>query len=105
MNTNAPASCARSLALDEDMTIYHAVVQKMRLLDALDATEQLELDLSAVEQIDTAGVQLLMLVKREAEQRGKTLTISGHRPAIQQTLDFFNLIGAFGDPLVMPAGR
>ncbi len=91
------------LAIGEDMTIYNANAQKTQLLDALFATEHLELDLSRVAEIDTAGLQLLMLVKREAVQHGKNVSISGHSAAVQQVLDFCNLVGAFGDPMVISA--
>jgi anti-anti-sigma factor len=97
--TTAPAR----LALQEDMTIYQAAEQKNRLLAALAGTDHLALDLSGVGDIDTAGLQLLMLVKRESVAQGKTLEISGHSPAVQQTLDFCNLVGVFGDPMVISA--
>jgi anti-sigma B factor antagonist len=99
---NAPSS---RLAIHENMTIYLAEQQKHQLLDALLATQHLELDLSAVTEIDTAGLQLLMLVKREAVQHNKRVTISGHSPAVRQTLDFCNLAGTFGDPMLIPANR
>jgi anti-anti-sigma factor len=91
------------LALHEDMTIYQAAEQKNRLLAALAEARHLALDLSGVAEIDTAGLQLLMLVKREAGRQGKTLEICGHSPAVQQTLDFCNLVGVFGDPMVISA--
>lgn len=100
MNENPITS---RLALTEDLTIYHALEHKEKLLDALAATEKLELDLSSVAEMDTAGLQLLMLVKREALQHGKEVVISGHSPAVQQILDFCDLIGIFGDPVVISA--
>ena len=96
-------SAATRLALREDMTIYQAQPQKERLLAALAATGHLELDLSGVAEMDTAGLQLLILLKREAVQQGRLLTISGHSPRVQHLLDFCNLVGAFGDPMVIPA--
>jgi anti-sigma B factor antagonist len=100
---NAPNTPTQRLAIGEEMTIYNASAQKALLLDALAATEHLELDLSSVAEIDTAGLQLLMLVKREAVQHGKNVSISGHSAAVQQTLDFCNLVGVFGDPMVISA--
>ena len=92
------------LAISEDMTIYHALPQKDLLLEALATTQHLELDLSSVSDMDTAGLQLLMLLKREAERQGKNVTISGHSPTVRQILDFCNLVAVFGDPVVIPAG-
>ena len=92
------------LSLTEDLTIYHALEQKHRLLDALAGTDDLELDLLQVREIDTAGLQLLILLKREAERQGKNVTLSGHSPTVRQILDFCNLVAVFGDPVVIPAG-
>ena len=96
-------STTSRLAITENMTIYLAEPQKHQLLDALAGTQHLELDLSAVAEMDTAGLQLLMLVKREAVQHGKSLTITGHSPTVQQILDFCNLVGVFGDPMLISA--
>lgn len=100
---NAPNTDVSCLAINENMTIYLAEQQKEQLLDALAATQHLELDLSGVAEMDTAGLQLLMLVKREAIQHGKSLSISGHSPTVQQILDFCNLVGVFGDPMLISA--
>ena len=54
-------SANNRLTILEDLTIYNALEQKQQLLDALSATSRLELDLSQVAEIDTAGLQLLIL--------------------------------------------
>ena len=95
-------ACNR-LALAEDLTIYHALEQKPRLIDALDSCDRLELDLSHVVEMDTAGLQLLILAKREAARQGKSLSIVAHSPAVSQTIDFCNLTAFFGDPVVITA--
>lgn len=89
------------LAIAEDLTIYHAQEQKERMSAALETADGLELDLSQVGEIDTAGLQLLIFAKREAARLNKTLTIVAHSPAVHQTLDFCNLVGYFGDPVVI----
>lgn len=91
------------LAIFEEMTIYQAQAQKEQLLAALTETEHLELDLSAVPTMDSAGLQLLILLKREVQEQGKRLTIVGHSTAVQQILDFCNLASTFGDPMVITA--
>ena len=96
-------SANNRLAIREDLTIYHAMAQKQKLLDALSATQALELDLSQVSEIDTAGLQLLILAKREAALQQKALSIVAHSPAVRQTLDFCNLVTFFGDPVIIPA--
>ncbi len=91
------------LAILEELTIYHAMDQKQQLLDALANSQALELDLSQVAEIDTAGLQLLILAKREAGQQSKELSIVAHSPAVRQTIDFCNLAAFFGDPVVISA--
>lgn len=93
------------LALNDDLTIYHALEQKHRLLDALAGTDDLELDLLQVREIDTAGLQLLILLKREAQRAGKHVTIVAHSQAVRSIIDFCNLAVELGDPLVIPAAE
>lgn len=93
----------QTLAIHKDLTIYQAQPLKDELLAGLAAGDRLELDLAGVAEIDTAGLQLLLLVKREAARQNKALAITAHSPAVQQTLDFCNLVGVFGDPMVIPA--
>lgn len=87
-----------------EMTIYRAADLKPALLDALVQGDEIELDLSAVSELDTSGVQLLMLMKREAVAAGKALKLSGHSPAVLEVFELLDLGGWFGDPQVLPAG-
>ncbi len=90
-------------AFTEEFTIYRVAELKPALLAALGEGERLELDLSGVERIDSAGCQLLILAKREASATGKTLAIVAHSPAVQSLIEFYNLAAWFGDPLVVSA--
>ncbi|WP_288022545.1 STAS domain-containing protein [Thauera sp.] len=94
------------IVLAEDMSIYNAAAQKQQLVNALHkAAERLEIDLSGVAEIDTAGFQLLMLVKREARRLGKEAQIIAHSEAVRDVLDFYNMAAEFGDPLLIPANQ
>ena len=93
------------LSLIEDLTIYHALEQKTMLLDALASTTELELDLLEVGDIDTAGLQLLILLKKEAQRAGKRVAIVAHSQAVRSVIDFCNLAAELGDPLVIPAAE
>ena len=85
------------LSLTEDLTIYHALEQKPALLDALAATDELELDLAQVEEIDSAGLQLLILLKKEAQRAGKRLAIVTPSPPVSALIDFCHLAAELGD--------
>ncbi|AFL75934.1 STAS domain-containing protein [Thiocystis violascens] len=89
------------LRLEGEVTIYNAIEIKLRLLETLARAANPEVDLSAVTELDTAGLQLLLLGKQEAARLGKTLRYLNHSPAVVEILDFCNLIGRFGDPVVL----
>jgi len=91
------------LSIIEDLTIYHALEQKQMLLDALAATDELELNLAQVAEMDTAGLQLLVLLKKESQRTGKRVRIVAHSQAVSSVIDFCNMAAEFGDPLVIPA--
>ena len=91
------------LVLTDDLTIYNAATTKEQLLGALTSSDAIELDLSQVGQIDTSGLQLLVLVKQESVKSSKRLNIIAHSPAVRQAIDFCNLASFFGDPVVITA--
>jgi anti-sigma B factor antagonist len=93
------------LVLEGDMTIYNAIETKQRLIEALGDTKELQIDLSAIGEIDTAGFQLLLMIKLEAQRQQKSLRIIGHSPAIRDLFDFYNKVAFFGDPLHIPANE
>ena len=93
----------RRLVIDNDLTIYNALEHKRALIAALDQAQVLELDLGQVGDIDSAGLQVLLLVKRESESADKKMRIVAHSSAVQEFVDFLNVAGYFGDPLVIPA--
>lgn len=91
------------LSITDDLTIYHALELKGRLLDALAQTTHLELNLAQVGAMDTAGLQLLVMLKKEAQRTGKCVDIVAHSEAVSSLVEFCNMAAEFGDPLVIPA--
>lgn len=89
------------LRLEGELTIYTAMDTKQRLLEPLASCQQLEVDLSQVSEIDSAGVQLMLLAKREASALGKDLRFVGHSTIVADVLELYRLTGYFGDPIVM----
>ncbi len=59
-----------------DMTVYTVAEMKEVFLENLKSCKSMELDLSNVSKIDTAGYQLLLLADLEAGQRNKQLSIN-----------------------------
>jgi anti-anti-sigma factor len=89
------------LAVDGDMTIYSALELKDQLLEPLTQCDSMELDLGAVSEIDSAGLQLMVLLKTEARESGKTLSITSHSPAVLDIMELCDLEGFFGDTVLI----
>jgi anti-sigma B factor antagonist len=96
-------SAHKPLCITDDLTIYNALDLKQQLLDALASRKELELNLSQVSEMDSAGLQLLILLKMEAQRAGKSVSIVAHSQAVRAVIEFCNLGARFGDPLVIPA--
>jgi len=88
-----------SISIEGEMTIYRAAELHQTLLAPLDLQSVLSIDLSKVTEIDSAGVQLLLLAKRTAQSRNKELRLVEHSPAVLEVFELLNLATYFGDPL------
>jgi anti-sigma B factor antagonist len=91
-------SAATTLRIEGELTIFRAMELKPVLLPVPPLTE---IDLSGVTDLDTAGVQLLMLAKKAALGEGRELRLVGHSPAVIDVFELLNVAAYFGDHLVM----
>jgi anti-anti-sigma factor len=87
--TKTSTTKVRRIRIEGDMNIYRAQELKSELLGQLQTCRELELDLEEVAELDSAGVQLLVLVERDAKRHGKTVRLVAHSPA---TLETFTLL-------------
>lgn len=101
MSAESSAAAPARLALEGEMTIYRAAELKPMLLEALRCAPRLEVDLSGVTELDTAGLQVLMLAKQTAAADGRELRLTGHSPAVVEVFDMLDLGGFFGDALLI----
>ncbi len=92
-----------TLTIEGPLCIYTAVDNKLRLMEALHRSAALEVDLSRVDEFDSAGFQLLVLVRREGLRLGRAVRLCGHSAAVRDVLVFFNFDAYFGEPMVLPA--
>lgn len=92
------------LVLEGPLGIYNAQERKQQLMDALQSAGGLALDLSRVDEIDTAGVQLLILARRESRQQGKPLTLLSPSAAVRDVLSFYYLNDYLGVPVESAGG-
>ncbi|GGM30879.1 lipid asymmetry maintenance protein MlaB [Dactylosporangium sucinum] len=77
------------ISVDGELTVMNAAEQHERLLRAL-GDSPLEVGLAGVTELDTAGLQVLLLLSREAARRGVAVSFAGHSPAV---LDVLELVG------------
>jgi anti-anti-sigma factor len=90
------------VALSGEMTIYTASEIKSALAAEMVEIETLEIDLAAVSEMDTAGLQLMLIAKRLP---GKDVRFVNHSQAALRLIDLANLGGALGDPLFIAAAH
>ena len=87
------------LQIQGSMTLARATELRDAVRDAVERQPSpVEFDLSDVTDIDTAGVQLLLLAKRMAEAEDKGLRLVGQSATVLQTLQLLRLDGLFGSP-------
>ena len=92
---------ASRIEIKGELSIFTAAALRQQLLDALEHETDVEVDLSAVSEMDSAGMQLMVAAKREAGLRSKSLRFTGHSPAVFDILELCDLSGHLGDPLLI----
>ena len=77
------------------LTIYAVSEARDKLLKPLAKCEQMELNLSGVTEFDTAGFQLLTLLKRECLAAGIPFRVKDNSHAIEEVLDMYRYTDQF----------
>jgi anti-sigma B factor antagonist len=92
-DTSAVAGC---LYLAGDLTVYRAAEVHAQLRGQLEKDPTLALDLDAVTEVDTAGIQVLLVADREARSRGGQLRLLRPSQAVLEVMEILNLRQLFG---------
>lgn len=87
------------LRIEADLTIHRVAALAPALLAALPGDGPLVLDMSAVARIDTAGIQLLLLLQREAQARGRSFALHAPGPAASELACFYGVQQLLGGAL------
>ena len=95
IHTTRDGSAMVRVTVVGSMTIYEAAEHKAELLAALADAAELEVDLGGVDEADTAGLQLLLLTRREADRAGQPLRIASLSPVMSEVLQRYGLQAAF----------
>ena len=90
-------SASNVIAIGGELTIYRAAELKPLLLAALPGTGPIELNLAEVSEVDTAGLQLLMLLRREAQALGRALHLRSPSLAMVEAFELLDLAAWFGE--------
>jgi anti-anti-sigma factor len=89
------------LEIKGELNIFTAAELRLQLLEAIATGTELDVDLSQVSEIDSAGLQLMIAAKRDAAVRNLTLNFTGHSPAVFDALELCKLSGLLGDPVLI----
>ncbi|WP_039441875.1 STAS domain-containing protein [Vibrio navarrensis] len=93
------------VSIQDELTIYSAAEMKQALFEALCQFNSLDVDLEAIQEIDMAGVQLLLMLRNESVRLEKKVQLTKHSPAVIDVLETLNLVATLGDPILLPAGE
>ena len=90
------------LRIDGELTIYRAAELAAAMKTALAAVADggvLEVDLSEVAELDSAGVQLLLAARRSAVESGRALRLTARSAPVDEVLAILRLTAHFSDPV------
>ncbi|HEX8962017.1 MAG TPA: STAS domain-containing protein [Rhodocyclaceae bacterium] len=79
------------LAIDGELTIQTASARHAELLAALGSSDQLDIDLAGVVEVDSAGLQLLLAARKSALAAGKELRLVNASLTVLEALEFLAL--------------
>jgi len=93
-NDSTPSDHCK-LVIDEELTIYVIDGIKEELSKELDIYNNFDLNLAAIEEFDSAGVQLLISFTQEIKRLDKTFTLSSASPVVIKLFDTYGLSDYF----------
>jgi anti-sigma B factor antagonist len=83
------------LLADSDMSIYTAEQNHAELNQLYPDFENFEIDLSAVEEIDSSGIQLLLAFKNSAKKDGKQMNLISVSEPVAEVMAVLNIKDQF----------
>jgi len=89
-------SNSEKIVLEEDVSIVQVAILKEAWLPVLDSGKDIDINASAVEDIDTAGLQLLLSLVKTAKDSGRTVTWESPSEAVINAVKETSLRDALG---------
>lgn len=90
---NEPGRCL--IRIDGELTIYTAGLANSTIGESLAANQSVAIDLTGVTEIDTAGLQILLVARKEAMLRERAVSFIGHNRIVIECLRLMNLVNFF----------
>lgn len=85
----------QTVELVGELTIFRSMELKELLLTVAECGGSVALNLGAVSEVDTAGIQLLLSLKHSIEAGGGVVQIASASPAIHEALHLLGMSQAF----------
>lgn len=86
-----------ALLVSGELSIYSAVEFKRVLNEYYEITDNLVVDLSGIEEMDTSCFQILIALKNDRERTGKKVSFVNHSHSVLKFIDLYGLANFFGD--------
>ncbi|WP_210395680.1 STAS domain-containing protein [Motiliproteus sediminis] len=90
-------------ALKGGLTIYGAADIKQAFMRQYDHRCQVQVSLREIDEIDSAGLQLLYAFKAFAATKNTDFSLTDHSSAVLEAMELLGMTALFGDPVLMPA--
>ncbi len=79
------------LTIEGEMTIHRARELRRLFQEEMARSEGIDVDLSRVTELDSAGVQLIVAARKQAFAEGKEMRIVAHSAAVVEVLELLDL--------------
>lgn len=79
------------LAVEGELSIYSAELTKAELDEQVNDYSRIVIDLSAVEDMDTSGLQILLALHKHLVKHDKTLELLSPNAAVNKLLERFHM--------------
>lgn len=90
-----------TISISGEISIYTSKLMQETLLELLQTEQTIYIDLSEVNEVDSAGIQLLISLKKYAHDKKMTLQFQEHSQCVLDVIDLYNIAAELGDPLVL----
>jgi len=73
---------------------------KEKILEFTASNPNVPFDLSAVEEIDTAGIQLLLSLRKDTQEHGQVLVLKNPSDPMKEVLKLLHIVDLCEEPLI-----